>query len=137
VEAQAIGTMSVAFDTGAHPEVCPLVFPDLVETAQFLSEIGKNRSLLLRHSRAAYHFVRRSFRWQRTATRFRQEVLGDTVVRTSEGPPGVGSRGSARSRTTLSRQLWATWRSLRLYGLPLTLRKIHRRIGRAIRIGRP
>lgn len=139
VEAQAIGTMSMAFDTGAHPEVCPLIFPTLGEMADFLSRIATNRSLLLQHSRAAYHLVRRSFPWHRTTARFRQVVLGDAMVAERDIPADTLSfspRSSRSARAAMARQLWATWRSLRLYGLPVTVRKIRRRIGEALRTGR-
>ncbi|GMR22927.1 MAG: hypothetical protein BMS9Abin37_1310 [Acidobacteriota bacterium] len=134
VEAQAIGTMAVAFDTGAHPEVCPLIFPNSSEMADFLCEIETNRSLLLEHSRAGYHFVRRSFRWHKTASRFRELVLGEALVTESDAPANPQSSRTKRSAgATIARTMWAAWRSLRLYGLQVTVRKIQRRLGEAWR----
>lgn len=73
VEAQALGTVSLAFDTGAHPEVTPLVAAGPRDLLALLAAYAADRRLLHEHSRRAYHFVRGRFQWDQTVAAFREE----------------------------------------------------------------
>jgi glycosyltransferase involved in cell wall biosynthesis len=74
VEAQALGTVGLAFDVGAHPEVTPMVMRHPNDVTALLSAYVDNPDLLLTHSRNAYHFVRRRFKWNETVMRFLSEI---------------------------------------------------------------
>jgi glycosyltransferase involved in cell wall biosynthesis len=63
VEAQALGTVALAFDTGAHPEVTPFVCRDVNDIRQQLLAFAGDRAHLLRCSAMAYRFVRQRFNW--------------------------------------------------------------------------
>ena len=67
VEAQALGTVGLAFDAGAHPEVTPFVCRDLAEIKQLLTSFSQNREYLLLCSSLSYKFVRPRFNWTRAA----------------------------------------------------------------------
>lgn len=70
VEAQALGTMGVAFDTGAHPEVTPFVVSSVDEVVALLRPMGLDRTLLWRHSLLSYRFVRSRFSWEKCTLEF-------------------------------------------------------------------
>jgi glycosyltransferase involved in cell wall biosynthesis len=67
VEAQALGTVALAFDTGSHPEVTPFVCGGLGEMEGLLLALDHDRDLLTRYSAEAYDFVRRRFDWDKAA----------------------------------------------------------------------
>ncbi|TDH57263.1 glycosyltransferase [Dankookia rubra] len=73
VEAQALGTVGVAFDTGAHPEVTPLVAAGPQDLLALLAAYAADRRLLQDHARRAHRFVRDRFRWDQAVADFREE----------------------------------------------------------------
>jgi glycosyltransferase involved in cell wall biosynthesis len=75
-EALAVGTAAFALDTGAHPEVTPLVAADVNELAVQLLQYDTNRALLLEHSHIASRFVQRHYRWDGAAARL-AAILND------------------------------------------------------------
>jgi glycosyltransferase involved in cell wall biosynthesis len=75
VEAQAVGTLGMALDTGAHPETTPFALSSIEEMRAFLHAVAHDRALLHAHSCRAYAHVRRRFRWSETARRFAAHVL--------------------------------------------------------------
>jgi glycosyltransferase involved in cell wall biosynthesis len=75
VEAQAVGTLGLALDTGAHPETTPFALSSIEEMRRLVRAVARDRSLLLAHSRRAQAHVRSRFRWRQTAERFRDHVL--------------------------------------------------------------
>jgi glycosyltransferase involved in cell wall biosynthesis len=75
IEAQALGTVGLALDTGAHPEVTPLVMANVDEALAQVRMYDSRRDLLLSHSQMGWHFVRERFSWARCAALFEQTVL--------------------------------------------------------------
>ena len=73
-EAQAVGTMSIAFDTGAHPEVTPFIVSDVDEAATLIAACHRDRTRLLELSRSSHQFVRSRFAWEHTAAQFSRLV---------------------------------------------------------------
>lgn len=67
VEAQALGTPGLAFDTGAHPEFTPLVFDSIDSLSAQIARYSVDRQLLIDHGRMCYHYVRDNLAWSRTA----------------------------------------------------------------------
>lgn len=67
VEAESQGTLGLALDTGAHPEVTPFVMSSLGDALSLVQRCAEDRALLLRHSRTAWHFVRQRFTWHQAA----------------------------------------------------------------------
>lgn len=68
VEAQALGTPGLAFDTGAHPEFTPLMFRSVADVALQVAAYDSDREgLLAAHGAGAYAFVRGRLRWQEAA----------------------------------------------------------------------
>lgn len=65
LEAQALGTAALAFDTGAHPETTPLVCRHLGDMVSLITQYSNQPELLAKHSALCYRFVRGRFSWQR------------------------------------------------------------------------
>jgi glycosyltransferase involved in cell wall biosynthesis len=75
LEAQALGTMTQAFYTGAHPEVTPFIYGGLAEMEGLLLGLNQGRALLAQYSAEAYRFVLERFNWGQTADELMQ-LLG-------------------------------------------------------------
>ena len=125
VEAQAVGTLGLAFDTGAHPETCPLLFSSASEMGRFLVELAQDRSLVLRHSIAAHRFVRSRFQWDRVVARFEELVAFPQHERVAFPQPEVGP---SPRRHPVIEGLSAVARSLRYEGVSATIRKVPGRV---------
>lgn len=98
VEAQALGTPGLAFDTGAHPEFTPFVFESVQAMAAQLETYQADRALLDQHGEMSYRFVRNRLSWSRSATELEQLCAG------AGSPPPSRSRVSrelARGRRLL------------------------------------
>lgn len=65
VEAQALGTPGLAFDTGAHPEFTPLVFSSVALLAEQVHAYAQDRAVLEEHGRLCRDFVRSQLQWDR------------------------------------------------------------------------
>ena len=67
VEAQALGTLGLALDTGAHPEVTPFVMSSLDGMRTFIAMCAQDRARLSMLAHAGYQFVRGRFSWRDAA----------------------------------------------------------------------
>jgi O-antigen biosynthesis protein len=76
-EAQALGTIGLAFDTGAHPEVTPHIVSSVDEAAALIQQMAQNKALLLQDSALAYRFVRNQFSWKKSAVDLLQITSGN------------------------------------------------------------
>jgi glycosyltransferase involved in cell wall biosynthesis len=77
VEAAALGTPALAFDTGSHPEFTPLVFSRTEQIVQQIVAYDADRSGLLRdHGAMCYQYVRRGMSWHESALEFGAIVSG-------------------------------------------------------------
>lgn len=153
VEAQALGTVGLAFDTGAHPEVTPQLASSPDDVLRQLSAYAADRRLLGEHSALAYGFVRQRFPWSRAAERLAALSLARVATAPAPlvptGPTAWGklvqSLQSDGLSTTAVRVARAVWRrawtaspetgamvaqSLRQDGILMTLRRILRRAWR-------
>ncbi len=63
VEAQAMGTLSLCLDTGAHPEVCPFVLNSERDVVSYVRRAVESPEWLIAKSRLCCDFVRRKFSW--------------------------------------------------------------------------
>jgi glycosyltransferase involved in cell wall biosynthesis len=88
VEAQASGTVGVAFDVGAHPETTPFLASNLEDAARMLRAWNNDRNQLERASLRSYRFARAKFRWDTTARLLANHL--DEVVPPPQptAPPG-------------------------------------------------
>lgn len=75
VEAEAVGTLSVAFDTGAHPEVTPFIVGNIDDVVALVQRYSGNRALLRQHAQMCWHFARQEFTWSKTADAFEQVLI--------------------------------------------------------------
>jgi glycosyltransferase involved in cell wall biosynthesis len=118
VEAEAVGTIGMAFDTGAHPEVTPFVVSSLDEAVELVRALAVNRTHLLESSRRSYQFARSRFRWADAA-----DALINTVLSGDGVPPS--KRHSAGAAPRLSPLLLARKgiRALRDEGVAATTAK--------------
>lgn len=66
VESQALGTLAIAFDTGAHPEVTPFICSSVAEMHGLLVRLASDKQLLETHSKTSYNFVRSRFTWRQS-----------------------------------------------------------------------
>lgn len=92
-EAQALGTVGVAFDTGAHPEVTPFVVSSVDEVVALLRRMALDRTLLRRHSLLSYRFVRSRFTWEKCAVEFLRITDGNCRP---AGPLSAAAPGRSR-----------------------------------------
>ncbi len=74
VEAQASGTVAIAFDVGAHPEVTPFVFKGLDEIENQIQLWMNDFDLLKQNSAQAYFFARKKFVWSNVASTFSDQL---------------------------------------------------------------
>lgn len=63
VEAQAVGTLGLALDVGAHPEVASLVFRDTAALCEEIEKLALNRKALTSLSAETYWNTREKFSW--------------------------------------------------------------------------
>ncbi len=83
-EAQALGTMGIAFGTGAHPEVTPFVFSSVEEIVALLKRLAADRALLQRSSLLSYRFVRKQFFWEKCTLELLRLTSGYNMPRQPE-----------------------------------------------------
>ena len=79
VEAQASGTVGIAFDTGAHPETTPFLLTSIQDAVSLIKTWMNNQDQLLKASGMSYEFVRAKFKWETTASQF-SNVLDEVAV---------------------------------------------------------
>jgi glycosyltransferase involved in cell wall biosynthesis len=84
VEAQASGTVGLAFDVGAHPETTPYLMSTLDDAADLLGAWRDDREELARASRSAYRFARSKFTWDQSARLLASHL--DDVARPRQVP---------------------------------------------------
>ncbi len=63
VEAMRNGTLAMAFDTGAHPEVTPFIYSSVDEMVVAIKNYEQNRNLLFKDSKRCHSFVSQKFNW--------------------------------------------------------------------------
>ncbi|MCB9411305.1 MAG: glycosyltransferase family 4 protein [Actinobacteria bacterium] len=105
VEAQALGTASLALDTGAHPEFAPLCFSSLDLMAAQLRAYADDPLLLRAHGDLCYRYVRGQMSWPDSAA---------ALVRLLGAEPAAGRRrwrrrggdSAVRRRLTNARDLY-------------------------------
>lgn len=120
VEAQALGTPALAFDTGAHPEFTPLLFPSVNLMARQIMAYDKRRADLLRsHGTASYRFVRSRMSWGRAA-----QQLAELIRSADPGEPPTRPRMGSRLRVTARR----TRSSVREHGVQQTAKLAVRKV---------
>jgi len=66
VEAMVSGTFTIAFDTGAHPEVTPGVVSSLTEMGGLILSLNINRSVLHARSETARTYISQHYRWSKS-----------------------------------------------------------------------
>ena len=118
VEAQASGTVSVALDTGAHPEVTPFTFKNVREMASQITIWNKNLDLLKLQSKQSYQFVRSKFVWEECAKKFSDHIKALNGM--SEIPKG--KRVVRKKITPGSRHIKAANRCVKQHGLVYTIK---------------
>ena len=96
VEAQASGTVGMAFDVGAHPETTPYLMSNLDDAADLLGVWCDDREELARASRSAYRFARSKFTWDETARTLASHL--DDVARPPRVPDPQGPVSSRVDR---------------------------------------
>ena len=67
IEAQASGTVGLAFDVGAHPEVTPLVVRNQDDMMSLIEHYCRNQDVLQEHSGLCHRWVLKKFRWESAA----------------------------------------------------------------------
>ncbi|MGK5086817.1 glycosyltransferase family 4 protein [Bdellovibrionota bacterium FG-2] len=108
-EAQALGTLSLAFDAGSHPEVCPFLFSHVDEMVEFICEMHLNRGLLNEYSRMTYHFVRGKFGWDRTVDAFLNTLGLAILPAQGVGYPVLGRMGRKLRSNSKLRKFVKSW----------------------------
>ena len=117
VEAQAVGTPGLAFDTGAHPEFTPLIFKNVEEMALQVQAYSTDpEGLLAMHGRMCHQFVRTRMKWGNSA----RSLTGLLAVEQAADP-----RISVNPTPPRRRGKRSVLRSLKHEGLQATLRKAH------------
>ncbi len=70
VEAQAMGTLSFALDTGAHPEVCPFILNTPSDAIRYIHRATQDRHWLCKKSAECFNFVRSNLSWDKATDCF-------------------------------------------------------------------
>ena len=125
VEAQASGTVGIAFDTGAHPETTPFLLTSIQDAVSLIKTWSDNRDQLLKASGISYEFVRAKFKWETTASQF-AHVLDEVI---EERLPKVDLQMVA-SRTVWQRAVGLVSRVGLRKAIPIATRRILNRISR-------
>jgi glycosyltransferase involved in cell wall biosynthesis len=126
VEAQALGTIALALDRGAHKEVTPFVSDSIERLAAAIRALAWDRKKLLADSQLCFEQVRTRFSWDKTTENLEKELLESI-------PPyiPVATRWTPWDyvQQAVSSSVKGAWESLRWNGLRPTLQKARRRLG--------
>ena len=128
LEAQAQGTIGLAFDVGAHPETTPLLMSNLDEMVAQIAAYHDQPALLAAHSDLARRHAAR-FTWQAAAARFLAVV--DKLPKQPAQRPRYQSPWIIRLRARLGlvgHYAMVIGQSLRRHGLAGTWMRIRRRL---------
>jgi hypothetical protein len=126
LEAQIMGTATIALDTGAHPEVTPLIADNMFDLENFVLGMSESLETLLRHSQNAFHWSRQRFKWQTSLKKLEALVQQKSGVVGYSDIPQISI--FAKSKLFVSRVNWA----LNTYGVRLLAVKIMRRLMRRL-----
>jgi glycosyltransferase involved in cell wall biosynthesis len=126
LEAQIMGTATIALDTGAHPEVTPLIADNMFDLENFVLGMSESPETLLRHSQNAFHWGRQRFKWQTSLKKLEGLVQQKSGVVGYSDIPQISI--FAKSKLFVSRVNWA----LNTYGVRLLAVKIMRRLMRRL-----
>jgi glycosyltransferase involved in cell wall biosynthesis len=74
-EAQAVGTLSLALDTGAHPEICPYLLSHADDAVRYIARAAEDRQWLLDASERCARFIRTHYSWDFTAAEVRKLAM--------------------------------------------------------------
>jgi glycosyltransferase involved in cell wall biosynthesis len=87
VEAQALGTVGIGFDTGAHPETALHLASSINDATSMIEHWNSDRAHLALACKRAYKYVRTQFLWSLTAEGIVQhceEVLAEQISKSHE-----------------------------------------------------
>ncbi len=129
LEAQALGTVGLAYDTGAHPEMTPFLAADSASMLALLKAYARNRDLLRQHSIMGYRFVRGKYRWSIAADRT-IALLGLTM---GTAPITIAQSAPAFRRGWASTYVTKFWQILHAEGLPSARRRTVRYLSHQLR----
>jgi glycosyltransferase involved in cell wall biosynthesis len=77
-EAQAVGTLSLALDTGAHPEICPYLMSHPDDAVRYVARAAEDRQWLLEASARCARFIRANYSWDSTAAEVKRLLEAET-----------------------------------------------------------
>jgi glycosyltransferase involved in cell wall biosynthesis len=80
-EAQAVGTLALALDTGAHPEICPYLVGHVTDVVRYVARAAEDRRWLLDASARCARFIRTNYSWESTAAAVRTLLDTSAVPR--------------------------------------------------------
>ena len=123
LEAEALGTAALAFDTGAHPEMTPLLAADSTDMLALLRAYAHNRDLLRQHSVMCYRFARGRYAWARAA----DDTIRLLALAAGAGPAPLPVVPARRFRGNWAAVYSAKlWHALRDEGWSGTARRVAR-----------
>lgn len=123
VEAMKCGTLSMVFDTGAHPEVCPFLYSNVDEMLSSIKAYARNRQLLLRDSEKCYDYVNKKFRWEHTASSLLKLLFEHGQLNHNTNPVAVSGTPSVQIIAKPESLLKKFFRNLRENGIRITIRR--------------
>jgi glycosyltransferase involved in cell wall biosynthesis len=91
VEAQTLGTLSLALDVGAHPEVCPYLLNEPMEAISYLVRAFQDRNWLQRASYTAANFARSKLSWENTGDKVKA-LLGQPPCILPKRKPRISAK---------------------------------------------
>jgi glycosyltransferase involved in cell wall biosynthesis len=80
VEAQASGTVGLAFDVGAHPETTPFITRGVDDMVSLIEHYCGHPELLQKHSLQCERWIRDRFCWEKTAQKSAKLFLGSDFL---------------------------------------------------------
>lgn len=113
LEAQALGTVGLAYDTGAHPEMTPFLAADSADMLALLKAYARNRDLVRQHSIMGYRFVRGKYRWAVAV----DQTIALLGLKMGTAPIAIAQSAPAFQRGWMSTYVAKFWQILRAEGL--------------------
>lgn len=132
VEAQALGTVGIGFDAGAHPETALHLASSLDDAVSMIEHWNVNRQHLNLACKRAYTYIRSQFDWNFTAQAIAQQCASVTSISVTYGTVGAEAKeqeanthNARKADEGLIKKLVRIWRREGVIG---TLKLVQKRV---------
>lgn len=113
VEAMKSGTLAIAFDTGAHPEVTPFVFSSVDEMFISIVFYAKNYAKIYKDSKRCHDYVNAKFTWSKTTFSLLDTLFFNNNLKKNEKKKSKNRKFSIKAKFFLKNNAPFLYESLR------------------------